>query len=81
MTDPVSHLKRELLAAAERQQGTRFWLRKPPSVARAFPCRLGPASPACRRAGRGRARHGRTTAGWAIVREVVLDRASPPCLR
>ncbi len=59
MSDPVSHLKRELLAAAERQQGHTVLAPKPPSVARAFPCRPGPASPACRRAGRGRARHGR----------------------
>ena len=74
MTDPVSHLKRELLAAAERQQvdtvlapkSRRRWLerfravsgrRRRPVVVLAVVA-LATAV---------------TTAGWAIVREVVLD--------
>ena len=74
MSDPVSHLKQELLAAAERQQGDtvlapksrRRWLER---------ARAGP--------GRGRRlvvvlaavalATAVTTAGWAIVREVVRD--------
>ncbi len=75
MSDPVRHLKRELLAAAERQQGHTVlapksrgrWLER----FRAVPGRrrrlvfvlaaLALATAA-------------TTAGWAIVREVVLDK-------
>lgn len=75
MSDPVAHLKRELLAAAERQQG--HTVLAPKSRGRWLE-RF--------RAVQGRRRRlvvvlaalalatAATTAGWAIVREVVLDK-------
>ena len=75
MSDPVSHLKQELLAAAERQQGHTVLA---PNRRRRWLDRL--------RAVSGRRRRlvvvlaavalamGVTAAGWAIVREVVLDK-------
>lgn len=77
MSDPVSHLKRELLAAAERQQehtvlapkSRRRWLER----TRAFPGRrrrLVVVLAAVVLAATV------TTAGWAIVREVVLGESS-----
>ncbi len=74
MSDPVSHLKRELLAAAERQQGhtvlapsRRRWLerfRAVPGRRRRLVVVLAAVAFAT----------AVTTAGWAIVREVVLDK-------
>jgi hypothetical protein len=75
MSDPVSHLKRELLAAAERQQGhtvlapkgRRRWLerfRAVPGRRRRLVVVLAAVTLAI----------AVTTAGWAIVREVVLDK-------
>jgi hypothetical protein len=77
MSDPVSHLKQELLAAAERQQGHTVLA---PKGRRRWPERFRAVS----------GRHRRlvvvlaavalattvTTAGWAIVREVVLRESS-----
>ena len=73
MSDPVSHLKQELLAAAERQQGhtvlapksRRRWLerfRAVPGRRRRLVVVLAAVALAT----------AITTAGWAIVREVVL---------
>src|SRR5829696_5304343 len=75
MSDPVSHLKRELLAAAERQQGDtvlapkgrRRWLERSRAVSgrrRRLVVVLAAVALAT----------AVTTAGWAIVREVVLDK-------
>ena len=75
MSDPVSHLKQELLAAAERQQGDTVLA--PKSGRRSLECfRFVPrrrrrlvvvlAAVALATAV--------TTAGWAIVREVVLNK-------
>lgn len=75
MSDPVSHLKRELLAAAERQQGHTVlapksrgrWLerfRAVPGRRRRLVVVLAALALAT----------AATTAGWAIVREVVLDK-------
>ena len=74
MSDPVSHLKRELLAAAERQQGhtvlapsRRRWLERFRAVSgrrRRLVVVLAAVAFAT----------AVTTAGWAIVREVVLDK-------
>jgi hypothetical protein len=74
MSDPVSHLRRELLAAAERQQGQtvlapsrRRWLerfRAVPRRRRRLVVVLAALTLAT----------AVTTAGWAIVREVVLDK-------
>ena len=75
MSDPVSHLKRELLAAAERQQGHTVlapksrgrWLerfRAVPGRRRRLVVVLAALALATAAA----------TAGWAIVREVVLDK-------
>ncbi len=74
MSDPVSHLKRELLAAAERQQGDtvlapksrRRWLERARAVSgrrRRLVVVLAAVALAT----------AVTTAGWAIVREVVHD--------
>jgi hypothetical protein len=82
MSDPVSHLKRELLAAAERQQGhtvlapkgRRRWLERSRAVSgrrRRLVVVLAAVALAT----------AVTTAGWAIVREVVLHEgfvALPP---
>ena len=73
MSDPVSHLKQELLAAAERQQGDtvlapksrRGWLERSRAVSgrrRRLVVVLAAVVLAT----------AVTTAGWAIVREVVL---------
>ena len=73
MSDPVSHLKQELLAAAERQQGDtvlapksrRRWLERFRAVSgrrRRLVVVLAAVALAT----------AVTTAGWAIVREVVL---------
>ena len=75
MSDPVSHLKRELLAAAERQQGHTVlapksrgrWLerfRAVPGRRRRLVVVLAALALAT----------AASTAGWAIVREVVLDK-------
>ena len=74
MSDPVSHLKQELLSAAERQQGhtvlapsRRRWLerfRAAPGRRRRLVVVLAAVAFAT----------AVTTAGWAIVREVVLDK-------
>jgi hypothetical protein len=75
MSDPVSQLKRELLAAAERQQGHTVlapksggrWLerfRAVPGRRRRLVVVLAALALAT----------AATTAGWAIVREVVLDK-------
>ena len=74
MSDPVSHLKQELLAAAERQQGDtvlapksrRRWLER----SRAVPGRRRRLVVVLAAVALATAV---TTAGWAIVREVVLD--------
>ena len=74
MSDPVSHLKQELLAAAERQQGDtvldpksrRRWLERSRAVSgrrRRLVVVLAAVALAT----------AVTTAGWAIVREVVHD--------
>ena len=82
MSDPVSHLKQELLAAAERQQGDtvlasksrRRWLERSRPVSgrrRRLVVMLAAFALAT----------AVTTAGWAIVREVVLHegfRSLPP---
>ncbi|MEK6274543.1 MAG: hypothetical protein AABM30_04320 [Actinomycetota bacterium] len=77
MSNPVSHLKRELLAAAERQQEhtvlapngrRRRWLersRAVPGRRRRLVVMLAALALATAAA----------TAGWAIVREVVLDKS------
>ena len=76
MSDPVSHLKQELLAAAERQQGQtvltpksrRRWLerfRAVPGRRRRFVVVLAALAVTA----------AVTTAGWAIVREVVLHKS------
>jgi hypothetical protein len=75
MSDPVSHLKRELLAAAERQQGHavlapkggRRWLKR----FRALPGRRRRLVVVLAAVALATAV---TTGGWAIVREVVLDK-------
>ena len=75
MSDPVSHLKQELLAAAERQQGDtvlapkgrRRWLerfRGVPGRRRRLVVVLAAVALAT----------AVTTAGWAIVHEVVRDK-------
>ena len=77
MSDPVSHLKRELLAAAERQQAhtvlastsRRRWLER----SRAVPGRRRRLVVVLAALALATAV---TTAGWAIVREVVRDKAS-----
>ena len=74
MSDPVSHLKQELLAAAERQQGDtvlapksrRRWLER----SRAVPGRRRRLVVVLAAVALATAV---TTAGWAIVREVVHD--------
>jgi hypothetical protein len=77
MSDPVSHLKQELLAAAERQQGDtvlapksrRRWLERSRAVSgrrRRLVVVLAAVALATTV----------TTAGWAIVREVVLRESS-----
>jgi hypothetical protein len=74
MSDPVSHLKRELLAAAERQQGQTVlapksrgrWLERFRAVSRRRRLVVVLAAVALATAV--------TTAGWAIVHEVVLDK-------
>jgi hypothetical protein len=77
MSDPVSHLKQELLAASERQQGhtvlapkrRRRWLERVRFVAdrhRRLVVVLAAVALAATV----------TTAGWAIVREVVLRESS-----
>jgi hypothetical protein len=82
MSDPVSHLKQELLAAAERQQGDtvlapksrRRWLERARAVSgrrRRLVIVLAAVALAT----------AVTTAGWAIAREVVLHKgfvALPP---